>query len=743
MPQAAYILFGAAFTVAVCIALGRLLLTRLGLRFYRGEAHVFAFLAGAPCLSVLVFLLASVGLARKSVFLAAGLAALALAWWFRGTGTHAVGTRPVQPLPALPRFWRHLFWAVFGVFTLIYFFNAMAPEISADGSTYHLGLVSRYLRERGFRRLTTNMYANLSQGVEMLFMFAYAFGRHSAAALVHFAFLVSLPLAMVAWARRFSHAAAGVIGALLVYLSPVVGVDGISAYIDVAVAAVLFAIFYLLEIWDRERRPALLVVVGLLAGFAYAAKYTAFLAAPYALGFVAWRLRRARKPMLRPLLVIGACAFLMMVPWLAKNALWLNNPFSPFLNRLFPNPHIHIVFEQDYFKNMRNYGELPSRWLIPYQLFIRGENLCGLLGPVFLLAPVALAALRFQAGRRLLAAALLFALPYYANIGTRFLIPALPFVALAMGLALAAWEKLTAALVLLHGALSLPWVVNRYCGSWAWRLRTIPVRQALRLEPEESFLARRLPGYVVARLIEDRVPLGAKVFSFGQLPEAYTTRDILVHYQSAPNSVLADILWIPLAPERQPIVRRTFRFPAQRLQKIRVVQTARGRDIWNLTELRASHAGRELGRSPIWRLRAQPNPTDVQMAFDNSPVTRWRSWEHIRPGMFVEVDFGREELLDAVFVDCSADQLEVRLKLEAQDRWGRWQTLVAAPAEAELPPPLGLRREATRELRARGIGYLLILDSDFGARDFRTRARLWGLKPLGQRGPATLYELHQ
>ncbi len=643
--------------------------------------------------------------------------------------------------PALPRFWRNLFWGLFGVFTLIYFFNAMAPEVSADGSTYHLGLVNRYLRERGFRRLTTNMYGNLSQGVEMLFMFAFAFGRHSAAALVHFAFLVSLPLAMLGWARRFSHAAAGVTGALLVYLSPVVGVDGISAYIDVAVAALLFAIFYLLEIWDRERRPALLVVVGLLAGFAYAAKYTAFLAVPYALGFVAWRLWPARQPVLRPLVVISACAALMMLPWLAKNALWLDNPFSPFLNRLFPNPYVHIDFEEDYIKNMQNYGELPSRWQIPYQLLVRGENLCGLLGPVFLLAPLALAALRFQAGRRLLAAGLLFGLPYYANIGTRFLIPSLPFVALAMGLALAAWEKLAAGLALLHAVLSVPWVVPRYCGVTAWRLRTVPVRHALRLEPEESFLTRRLPGYVMARFIEDTTPPGATVFTFGQLPEAYTTRNIRVHYQSASNSVLADILWIPLAPERQPVVRLAFNFPARRLQKIRVVQTARGSDIWNVTEVRAFRGGRELERSPIWRLRARPNPTDVQLAFDNSPVTRWRSWERIRPGMFLEVDFGREEALDTVAVDCSADQLEVRLRLEAQDHWGRWQVLVDAPQPGELPPPLGLRREATRELRARGVGYLSILDSDFGARDFRANPRLWALKLLGQRGPTALYEI--
>ena len=735
MPQVFYILFGATFTVATCLALGSLLVERLGLRLHRQEQPLFWFLAGAPCLSLLVFMLAAAGLVHKSVFLACGLAAIAAALW------RLRGQAAAPCLPALPRLWRVVFGVVFAVFALLYLINAMAPEASADGSAYHLGLAARYLREHGFRRLTTNMYANLSQGVEMLFLFAFAFGRHSAAALVHAAFLIALPLSMLCYGRRFGFPAAGATGALLAFASPVMGVDGTSAYIDVAVAAILFGLFYLLEIWDRERTPALLALIGLLAGFAYAAKYTAFLAVPFALGFVLWRLLRARQPLIRPLATVAACVLLMMVPWMAKNALWLNNPFSPFLNRLFPNPYVHVSFEEEYVRMMQNYGELPSRWKIPYELTVRGEALCGLLGPVFLLAPLALAALRFQAGRRLLAAGALFALPYYANIGTRFLIPAVPFLALAMGLAFSAWDKLAAALVLMHALASWPACMGRYCGPWAWRLKGVPIRQALRLEPEEADLARRHSGYVLARFIEKKVPRGAKVFSFGSLPEAYTTRDILVGYQAAFNNVISDILLTPLVRESPPTQRWAFQFKAAPVEKVRVVQTARGRGLWSVSELRVSLKGIELPRSYVWRLRASPNPTDVQLAFDGSPATRWRSWQSIAPGMFLEVDFGRSETVDSVVLDCSPEQEEVRLRLEGQDRSGVWRTLAEAPHAFELPPPLGLGRMAMREVKAQGIDFLVVGDTDFGAADFRKNAALWGLKPLGQRGPATLYEL--
>ena len=49
----------------------------------------------------------------------------------------------------------------------------------------------------------------------------------------------------------------GAAASLLVYLSPVAGLDGTSAYIDLGVAAIVFSCFYWLEIWDEAQNPAL------------------------------------------------------------------------------------------------------------------------------------------------------------------------------------------------------------------------------------------------------------------------------------------------------------------------------------------------------------------------------------------------------------------------------------------------------------------------------------------------------
>jgi len=520
MPALA-ILFGCLFTAAVSLALGAFLLADAA------KDIALRFVAGASLLSLLVFCLCAAGLVYAPAFAAIGVLIL------------LASGRRIAPLDRkLPRIPRALLIA-FAVFFVLYFFNAMAPEISYDGSRYHLGLVSRYLREHGFHRITDNLYASLSQGVEMLYLYAFAFGKHSSAAMVHFAFLIALAWLMWRYAARAGFPVAGAAAALLVFASPAVGVDATSAYNDVAVAAIAFALFYLLQLWSEERSPRLLAAIGLMAGFAYAAKYTAWLAVPYALGFVAWKSRR-----LRDVLIVALCAAALVAPWMAKNWLWVHNPLAPFFNGLFPNPYLTVAFENEYRNHMAWY-DLKSRWQIPMQVTTHG-SLGGLLGPVFLLSPLALLALRRREGRQLLLAALVFGANYFTNVGTRFLIPPLPFVALAMMLVVSRIPHLAIALALLHAVLSWPSVVRSYCAPDAWHLVKVPFREALRIKPEEGYLESNLPDYGAARMIDRATPPGATVFTITPIPEAYTSRNILVGYQSAANIECRAILWSAL-----------------------------------------------------------------------------------------------------------------------------------------------------------------------------------------------------
>lgn len=728
------VLFGAALTVVTAWALGAVLLRRLAVEFYIWEERLFAFITGSACLSALVFVLCSLKLARKGVFLALGILIIGYAFYSRAHRSQA------KPLPPLSTPWRWVFGLTFAAFALFYLTNAMVPEMSPDGMAYHLGVVAKYRAAHGFTTITTNMHDNLSQGVEMLFLFAFAFGRNSSAALVHFAFWIALALLILSYGARIGKPTVGAAGALFTALSPLVALDGSVAYIDLAEAAVVFTVFYLLQIWDQNRNPKMFVPIGILSGFAYAVKYTGGLAVFYAVAFIVWKLWRSKKPMLRPALAVCALSAAFILPWMLKNWIEVANPVSPFANRIFPNPYVHISQEEDWRRYLRTY-DLTSYSELPLQLTVKGNHVTGFFGPLFLLTPLALLALRFSAGRQLWLVAAIFALPYFANVGARFLIPIIPFVSLALALTLADLPWLLLLIACAHAALSLPAVYRHYTvleGNWV--LPKVSPAAALRIIPEGTYLTRESPEYNVDLMLDRTVPPDGRVFSFYAPAESYTRREILVGYLAAGNQVLTDILWTPLFRDFQPTRLLKFQFPAREVRKIRVIETENVPDgQWSISELRVFRNGLELPRASNWSLTAKPNPWDVQLAFDNSPATRWRSWQAAQPGMYMEVDFGHPENVDSVLVESSGDTAKTKIRLDALASDGRRVTVADHPSETAQPIRFSLRLAASHELKARGIRYLLIDNSDLRADDFHAYANLWGITQIGQWRTKRLY----
>src|ERR1039457_957437 len=623
MREVADILFGAAFTVAVSVALGALLVARLRLALYRWEAALFEFVAGAGCLSFVTAILCTLHLARKGVFQWGGLAIILLA-------VRQVRRTPRRKsLPAVPLTWMALFFLVFGAFFIYYFFTALAPEVSPDGSGYHLGNVVRMWRNHGFVWDYHSMYSYLSQGTEMLFLVAFAFGRHSAAALVHFTYFCTLPLLMVCWGRRFGAPKAGLFAAILIFASPVIAKDGVSAYNDLAVATLIYTVFYLLQVWDESKSPKILILIGLLSGAAYGAKYTAFLTLPFAIGWVCWTLwgRQScmppgftrRSATLHSLLYLTLPALLMISPWVLRNWFWVGNPFAPFFNSWFPNPYYHAGMERIYAEGLRHYMGIKHYWEIPLQLTLRGGFVDGMFGPVFLLAPIGLLALRFKTGRRLLLAALVFALPAYLNVGARFLIPSAPFLALAMGVGLAEVPAALPVLALFHVLACWPPILSTYCDPWNWRIASFPIRAALRLDPSTPYLINHIGDLALQVPIELAVPRGERIFSFAGRPEAYIDRDIIVSYESTLGNLAQDTLWDLQGHKAEHA--QHFRFLPVSTRGVRVVNTNSATDFWTVAEMRLRSQGRELPRSPDWRLSAWPNGWEVQLAFDNNYAT--------------------------------------------------------------------------------------------------------------------------
>jgi hypothetical protein len=726
------ILFGALFMLATAWSLGMLLLRNAAPLLDAWERRLLALFAGSACLSEIMFALSAAKLVYRGVLLALGLASIGYAIY---SGAFRFPRKAFAPLAPV---WRWVCIAAFAAFTWYGFFNALAPEHSTDGMAYHLSEVSIYQSAHGFPLITNDIYASLSQGIELLYLFAFDFGRHSAASLVHYSLLIALVFLVLAYGRRIGRPAVGVAAAIFVYTCPVVLRDASTALIDVALAAVLFALFYLLQVWDETRDSRLLVPIGILAGFGYAVKYTAFLAVPYAVGFVAWNLFRAHKPLLRPVLGTALLAALMFLPWMLKNWIEVANPVAPFANRIFLNPYAHISWEESYRRYFSTYA-LTSRWQIPLEVTVMGGQLAGFLGPLFLLAPLALLALRFREGRQLLLAGLVFGCTYFGNIGTRFLIPAVPFISLALGLAIANLPWLLLALLAANILACWPTMYLRYCAPGAWRIEDVPVKAALRLQSEDAYLSQD-PDYKMVRMIGRVVPRGETIFAIGQGGRSYLPRELLTGYESAANEVIQDILWTPLFPGYQPLVTLRFDFPAREFRKLRVVLNgSEPVDQWSMAELRIFDGPRELPRDSGWRLTARPNPWDVQLAFDNSPVTRWRTWQPASPGMYVEVDFPRPQQASSVAVESSYDRVNAKIALQGMGSDGLWSTVSDHPAVSIHAINISLRMAAIAELKARGIRYVVMHPGDPAADDFFRHSAAWGLRLVGREGGARLY----
>ena len=142
-----------------------------------------------------------------------------------------------------------------------------------------------------------------------------------------------------------------------------------------------------------------------------------------------------------------------------------------------------------------------TRSEIPLRSSLNGARLQGIIGPVFLLSPLALFALAFPLGRQLLITFLFFFLPYLSNIGTRFLIPLLPFLCLALCMVLESWRGCLAPVLVLHFFLSWPRVVRIYAPG-TMGLDTPRWDETLGEIPKEQVLTARLAGYGIAHYMD-------------------------------------------------------------------------------------------------------------------------------------------------------------------------------------------------------------------------------------------------
>jgi hypothetical protein len=713
------ILLGAAFCLAWAYALGRLCV-----RWLPAPPEV-AFAVGAAAESYIVFALLCAGAASTGSFVAIGAISILLALRFRGPSLKDLRAQPA------PRSIRIAFRCVVAIFGFYYFVHALAPEIQSDAIAYHLPLAAEYARSGAFPDRVT-FYDMVPQGMEMLFTVAFGIGQHSAAKLVHFGFLLaSLPLLLRIGRRLRLPDGCAIAAAGLYFCAPITGVAGTCAYNDAALVYFVLVAFYLLLVWHEQRDDRYLVPAGIAAGYCYAIKFTGILILPLVMATALAASRR-----IRPALVL-ACGFTLIAPWMIRDAIMSGNPVAPLFNRFFPNPYFHPSMEAFLANTLRSYG--VARPHIPFELAV-GGRLQGVYGPLLFLVPLGLLALRRREGRWCWLAAAAMAVPWFWNIGARFLLPSYAFALLALVMAV---PRAALAFLLFQAVTCWPQVFALYNGADIWRLREFPWKAALRLEPEDAYLAWHIDRYAITRRIQRLTSPRDRTLCLTAIAAAYTGRQTLEYWHSAEGEWLLD--WVKSAGmyNHAPLYDVSAAWTSQPLRALRFRLNTAHSGEWCVHEVQVRDGDDRLRSSPGWSLSAWPNLAETTAAFDDNLGSRWRTWTPMRPGMYMQVDFEHDQYLSGATLVSHTPIYKVPMEFYGQDSGGRWRTFGVGKVEERTWEDL--RRPSMRAVKRHGFTYMLTPSGKDGlgpfSEGFIGHEEEWGIELVASSQGYYLYRI--
>jgi hypothetical protein len=515
---------------------------------------------------------------------------------------------------------------------------------------------------------------------------------------VHFGFLLATLPVILRLARLWTlpeHAGYG--AAASYFCTPVVGFAGSAAFNDAALvyftlAAIAFAL---------EDRP---LHAGLLAGFCYGIKMTGLLAVPVVIGIFLLRKQWRRGT------YVALASALACVPWVLRNWMETGNPFAPFLNAWFPNPYFYVWTEQNLTRSLRDYG-VPLWQRVPEVL--AGSRLHGILGPVYVLAPLALLAARTRNGWKLLLLTVVFSVAWFMNAGARFTMAMLPFLALAMCAAVP--RKIVLALVSLHAFTSWPASIALYSPN-SLHLREFPWRAALRIETEEAYLSQR-HDYQYVRMVDRATPPNARILDLWGAHAVHSRREFVGGWHSAEAVRLVDALEFARQQTPSSLVTLTATFQRTAVCGVRVVLQASSAHPAAVHAMEVRRSGERISTLGARYVSSSKMPSEIKLALDGNPVSRWWTGETAKEGDYAQIQYERPVIADSVhmLIPHAPPPATVGIELCRENSWSRVTTQTGTAPELDLRPP------AVAMLKQAGITHIL------------TPAAYEGIGALGER----------
>ena len=502
-------------------------------------------LMGAAAWSLIWFLLGAVYLYRVPVALLALLAGLALA---------AVSIARDRPSPrGIARAAGSAALALLVTTQALALIAALAPPTAKDTVLYHFALPKAYLAAGSGIEVPYNIAGYYPLGVELHAVWAMLLGTpmgarvgEAAAGATLFLFAPLLVMVVYGWARErgLDRGGAGA-AALMVAWVPTAYDVAASAYVDLALAAYTALAVRAFGRWwtTLDARHLVWVTVGI--GGALSIKLSAaFVILPVALLALLRTLnaasgRPSSGPSTAGLAGSVLCALglgvTLAAPWYARNWIRTGSPFFPFYLGIWPAqaPGWDLERSQLYEALFSLYGNTQSGLdylLTPLRLAVAAQPdqppfYDGVLGIAVVFAlPLLAWALwtrRLDVELRLavLVSACLFVFWLFSSQQLRYLLPALPGLAVAIAAAGFTLEsgasgRILRGLLVAAAALGVPVTL-------AWFLTLDPGRVVLGGEGRADFLRRRLDYYPYYEVVNRELPPTAKVWLINMRRDSY------------------------------------------------------------------------------------------------------------------------------------------------------------------------------------------------------------------------------
>lgn len=511
-----------------------------------GERVLYALVLGLTLQGTLLLTLTAAG-AMHPLFLWGAVLAPALGTRGELTRLRAWATRAREVLAEVSSIERMCLLAIGAAVLAVLFVGAMVPVTDWDSQMYHLRIPQQLLAEgRLFLPADNNHFSFLG-----LFHFLYlplmAIGGDAGPALLNAAMTAVLGVTLAVAGATVLSARTGLLAAIAVWGSSSLLLVGATPRVDTSLATVL-AIAHLatLRAFDEDA-PWAVPVAALCAAAAFAMKYHAL---PYigmlglAVMWATWRRHRCLASTVRDAVVASALAAAIVTPWLVKNYVFLEAPLFPFfaeermvpfladiVGRVTPPPDLarEALSMIGDARERVSFGGLLFR---PSSLTVETEAKEYTRNLLFAVLPLALL---FVRDRRIVLltvpglAYLTFMLGWFSGTNLRYIVPALPMLALcavdvARRLAGSVQDqrRVHTLLALLAALAALPGL-----RSAAVRLVSLPRAQvALGLWQRETLLLQETP-YRVTRMTEDLTPTDARVLMLFEARGLYHRREVL------------------------------------------------------------------------------------------------------------------------------------------------------------------------------------------------------------------------